>query len=769
MFRQVLLAICGFLLPLVTLLIEATTHMCRDTFFDPIPTPLHMLLVAIVPISNGLVLFSSEAWRRRHIRWLAVLNNVAMLVTVLYSILFAPLMPMSIFAILISGLGLLSLAPFFACIATWRVRQRLKSNPGFNHQPLPSLWRTGVVVMALLLLGNVPLLATRIGFNMATSSTPDWQRFGIRWLRLLGNEQHLLAWSYGIQPSQLDIAGALLVPSDVNTADLAQRVFYQVTGDTFFQRSAPQRHSPHEWHRFDETLDLAQGTDWIGGRIPGLSLTSSSLNGTLQTQSGSGYMEWTMHFRNETKQQQEARGQLLLPPGAVISRANLWIDGVPKEAAFGGRNEVRSAYQAVVSTKRDPLLVTTAGPDRVQFQLFPVQPDKQEMKIRLGISFPVQPTSRHRAQTQLPALLDRNFEIPEALRHQLILQADQPIQGGAAFPSSAQQPALAITAQLSDPQLGSPTAKVLSGHTLADTPAWQIDDHTPSTTLITQRAVERPRWRPSQVTIVVDGSGSMHKLPAALEHSLAALPKHIEWQLIAATDDPPTLGPLNVAMLKDLNFAGGQDNTPALLMAWQWAQAGPDRAVVWLHGAQPYPFSHTAPQLKAALANNPRQARLYSLQMQAGSHQLLNTLDNLPHLQTRQALNQPEQALQQLFQSWQVGQAEWILARQRESAPAAPPTGPRGEHLVRLWAQDEVRRLIPKAPQQAIQLAQQYQLVTPVSGAVVLENQQQYDDANLEPAQPGTVPTVPEPETWALILIVVGVLIWQGYRKARKP
>jgi len=59
-----------------------------------------------------------------------------------------------------------------------------------------------------------------------------------------------------------------------------------------------------------------------------------------------------------------------------------------------------------------------------------------------------------------------------------------------------------------------------------------------------------------------------------------------------------------------------------------------------------------------------------------------------------------------------------------------------------------------------VALAAKYQLVTPVSGAVVLETKQQYDESRLTPVSQATVPTVPEPHEWALILIACAVLIW---------
>jgi len=50
--------------------------------------------------------------------------------------------------------------------------------------------------------------------------------------------------------------------------------------------------------------------------------------------------------------------------------------------------------------------------------------------------------------------------------------------------------------------------------------------------------------------------------------------------------------------------------------------------------------------------------------------------------------------------------------------------------------------------------------VTPVSGAVVLESKQQYDESRLTPVSQATVPTVPEPHEWALALIACAALMW---------
>src|SRR5262249_33907377 len=79
-----------------------------------------------------------------------------------------------------------------------------------------------------------------------------------------------------------------------------------------------------------------------------------------------------------------------------------------------------------------------------------------------------------------------------------------------------------------------------------------------------------------------------------------------------------------------------------------------------------------------------------------------------------------------------------------EATDAAAAGSP---HIARLWANDRVLELMRTGGNraEAVALAARYHLVTPVSGAVVLESQQQYDASRLTPVSQATVPTVPEP------------------------
>jgi hypothetical protein len=81
-------------------------------------------------------------------------------------------------------------------------------------------------------------------------------------------------------------------------------------------------------------------------------------------------------------------------------------------------------------------------------------------------------------------------------------------------------------------------------------------------------------------------------------------------------------------------------------------------------------------------------------------------------------------------------------------------------HLVRLWARDEARRLgvATGDDRGPAALAVRYSLVTPWSGAVVLETVEEMQAEGLNPGGPESVPTIPEPSL-VVLLVVAAVLL----------
>jgi hypothetical protein len=116
-----------------------------------------------------------------------------------------------------------------------------------------------------------------------------------------------------------------------------------------------------------------------------------------------------------------------------------------------------------------------------------------------------------------------------------------------------------------------------------------------------------------------------------------------------------------------------------------------------------------------------------------------------------------------LFTSWLPGARVFQVNRETVTDPGTDARS--SSHVVRLWAFEQVQQLIRRRHTAvAVELAGLYQLVTPVSGAVVLETKQQFQQAGLNPVDASTVPSVPEPGTWLLLAVaLVGFCLYRKF------
>ncbi len=776
----VLLLLFGVLLPLGTVIFEFFTGACAGVLFDPIPSVGHAALVTLVPVINLIVWVDAL---RPNPRWRTPLgwaSGFTIGIGLVYGLLFLPVSPFAAIGILFFGFGFIPLSPLLALICSWFLRRRLRRTEG-DGVPLPGLWRGMGVAWAALVVFTLPTVITEIGIRKANSESPAESAQGVGWLRSWGHEDELLRACYGRSGR-----GEQFYQWRANiTPEAARVIYYRVYGRAFNSVPPPKLYAGRgSWNVMEEdyTWDNDQAGDVVAGRVRGLSLVTSREDAMIYPEAGLSYTEWTLEFKNDSKVQREARAQIQLPPGGVVSRLTLWIDGEEREAAFGGRSQVKGAYKQVVQQRRDPVLVTTCGPDRVLMQCFPVPPDGGRMKVRVGVVAPLALTSPNTGCLRWPYFTERNFSISDQVQHSVWAESSQPLEApGSKLKAETGKPGVySLRGQLSDHELWATANTVRANRPAAMTSTWSSDTRSGTNQVIHQAIIEKPVSPPDRVVLVVDGTKGMEAAYPAISSALSHLPANVDFAVLLARDGFEEVVPLQKGspdLYQKVAFGkfrsdGGHDNVPALVRAWDLAAEGKAGAVVWIHGPQPI-LMDTAEDLRQRFDRSSKPPLLLEVQTQPGPNRVLEKLDGIKPVRSVLRLGKLEEDLSRLFDGWNGKSGTYEFVREETGTPNADAQlekSAASDHLLRLWAAQEVARLsAARKMDDAIRLAARYQLVTPVTGAVVLETKAQYEQAGLQPAPAETVPTIPEPSATALLLVgVVFLCVQHRVRQRRK-
>jgi len=583
--------VLGVLWPLGTILFELSTHACAGAFFDPLPSWVHVLAVLCVP---GI---GARAWWRSGLvnpppvsLWERCLLGVAWVVASFYLVCFLWLtwmaflcLPFTAFALangeLFGFLPAATLGPFWSWLFLWGAWRHLRVE---SSEP-SRLWRSSswigaVSVTLILAVMELPTWVTlNAAMQSATNCSAEKARLASR-VRTWGSESILRAAAYGNTNGRsspwiwLLNGGIMLRAFDrgFNVDPLmARELYYRVYGRLFTDMPPPIRRTPmgmDEWE--NGRSDITDGFAWdgdvggtvVGARMKGLALQGSRMDWHLDEPSRLAYGEWKLEFHNRHSNAQEARCQMLLPPGACVSRLTLWVNGEPREAAFAGQAKVRAAYQAVaVVQRRDPVLVTQVGPDRVLTQCFPV-PAGGSMKIRLGITTPLQDGA-----LTLPLLLERNFTISEGLRHALDVQCASAFSSGTTATTAPSGQPHRWRAELPEADMAAQTFRLPMGEK-AET-LWCEDPlagDKPRFVIATPRqdATEPvKKW-----IVVIDGSASLRPRLDDLRRAIEHLSQTASVRVLLATGAGYEEVGKGV-VLPNSAFRGGSDNAAALTQA----------------------------------------------------------------------------------------------------------------------------------------------------------------------------------------------------------
>lgn len=279
-----------------------------------------------------------------------------------------------------------------------------------------------------------------------------------------------------------------------------------------------------------------------------------------------------------------------------------------------------------------------------------------------------------------------------------------------------------------------------------------------------------PRGRRS-LTILLDGSAGNRAAAAGLERALDAIPAGHPVGLVIAGDETVTVAPAPWSpahrtrvreAIADTDFEGGQDH--ALPQALQTVQ-GNAADLLWVHGSQPVAFARSRARLEQHLERDQTLPQLVRYQSVPGPSFQQDDSRWFAAAQVPVPSGNAAADLTELIADLTSTAPRWATVRREARAAGAAPGSP---HIVRLWGAER----IASAPDAdgagrpaAIALARRLNIITPVSGAVVLEKDAEYKANGLDVPDAADVPTVPEPGTWALIIVTAALFAWMLRRR----
>ena len=526
---------------------------------------------------------------------------------------------------------------------------------------------------------------------------------------------------------------------DLRTDDIsvkqARRLYFLMTGQSYAQATPPwtiSNRRPEQW--IDDIASEDVGGIRVGRLAPGISLADKTGSAVLDPQTATGTTDMTLTFANATNTANEARAEVLLPPGAVCHQASLWINGTERPAAFGPQATVRRAYQAVaVVEQRDPLLVTMPVPGKLLVQCFPI-PARGTMKIRLGVTFPL-----------LPDVSDRR-KLSYAL----------PAWGAVNFAGAGK---LADGWRVTDAATGkTPVLPLL----LAPGAKWS------------EKATAR---RPINLIVALDGSIGMKEafsrtVQSALQDYFDAVSSSSSMSYTGNADVPESFDTSMILVshiAELLDFRDGQDNVPMLTRTMKArrrtiAEDSMETVVLYLHAGTPDAVSDAAPLAEAVKTLPPLASgrpRFVSLLLKPDAPDTIG--DRLALQANARAISSAlypsaADAVTATVDAIVRGSDFPVLATTDPSLSAKRLAAYRDALAV--WY---VYNNFGAEALAAARIAAGMRLVTPLSGAVVLETRTDYEkhglddgtekdakrDADTEKKQVTKLVT-PEPGTWAL-------------------
>ncbi len=433
----------------------------------------------------------------------------------------------------------------------------------------------------------------------------------------------------------------------------------------------------------------------IGSKIPGVSLTRSTINGNLHPDNLSATLVWTMVFQNDGKEAQTARAEISLPESAAITGAKVWQDG---EAIDGDFSPEGSQHQYDGQSRVDGRL-TELGRGKYLLQSKSLTPDSQ-VKMQVTMVLPMELEQLETAQIKLPQIIESNFSLEGD--HNLELLSDNTFENSQpAFTTGRREDGLKfLSGSLTTEQIeNSPLSFLCKRHPITALASCEdngiFQDYfervrpknvqetpgIPYGTYLTRQIEQTIAAAPGRVVVVLDGSVETSKYLEKIEESLNQIPSGIPVSVMVASNEDKTLSKpeaLTTALpkLKDVKFTGGQENLKALVKAAEFAGQTKEGVVLWLHGRQP--ALHKEIYIISPFAFKPALYELAYDQAEAVDDKFFRNHSELSAFSQVSRSGDQLADLSRFFRRWQAGRKEYNVVSKLSRSPianAAPVNG----------------------------------------------------------------------------------------------
>lgn len=419
-------------------------------------------------------------------------------------------------------------------------------------------------------------VAIKVTEHMAISEDPEKSQKGLETLRWLNPRKEL-----NMECSNSKAGGipGMFIKLDNGTL---RQLFFQVTGEPFRDDNS---------ENFSSMPDDYLSRHVVGQKIKGLSLHRSKMLGHINPKTISSTIYWNFVFKNKNYEAKEARVELGLPEGAVISGMTIWKDGDAQGTMYRptGVNQAASRWTEVNHTA--PGAVVDLGRGRALLHCYPV-PAQGQMRAAVAITVPAKLHTIQEASLPLPRIIEGNFSMKGDHQLRMISSDKIGLKLDKVQQAEKRNGRYIITGHIDGKTISGAGVSVQVARAGSYGPVSVKDDQSKTPRYVVQTIKELPAKAPKRLYIVLDGSEAMKSELKKVKNVMKEISSEIDTSVILASklkDKGNQVLPLAKALesISEKDCLGGQDNLEAVVKATELAGESDDGAVLWIHGPQP--------------------------------------------------------------------------------------------------------------------------------------------------------------------------------------